>query len=105
MSHLLSCFFSQAGGGSRRSLHPHQASPGRRGNRVIPQTSAGGDGPQGGGTSHLCPHGARHAEVSPRHKAAVLPQHGEHHQPPAVLHLTQYDPQGKAGSFGVFLFY
>lgn len=83
----------QAGGGRRGSLHPHQASPRWRGH-LVAQTPAGGDGPEGGGPGHLCSHGAGDAEVPARHKAAVLPHHGEHYQPPAVLHHTQHDPQG-----------
>ncbi len=84
----------QVGCGSGRGLYAYQASPWGWG-RLVPQTSKGGDGSSGGGSSHLCPDGAGHAEIPANHPAAGLSQHGEHPHTPAVLHHTQHDAQGK----------
>lgn len=88
------CSSPQTGGGCGGSLHPHQATPRRRGH-ILTQTPEGGDGSPGGSPGYLCSPGTCHAEVPPGHKAAVLPHHGEHHQPSAVLHHPQHDPQSK----------
>lgn len=85
---------SQTGGGCGGSLHPHQAAPRWRGH-ILTQTPAGSDGPTGGSPGHLCSPGACHAEIPPGHEAAVVPHHGEHHRPSAVLHHPQHDPQSK----------
>lgn len=80
------------GGGG--GLHAHQASPRRRG-RLVSETPQGGDGPSGGSSGHLRPHGPGHAEVPADHSAAGLPQHGEHPHSPAVLHHAQHDAQSE----------
>lgn len=85
---------SQAGGGCGGSLHPHQAAPCGRGH-ILTQTPEGGDGAPGGSPGHLCSPGTCYAEIPPGHEAAVLPHHGEHHQPSAVLHHPQHGPQSK----------
>lgn len=84
----------QVGGGSGRSFHTHQASLRGRGG-LVSQTPQRGDGPSGGGSSHLCPDGPGHAEIPENHTPAGLPQHGEHPHTPAVLYHTQHDAQGE----------
>ncbi|CAN0396627.1 unnamed protein product, partial [Lampetra planeri] len=82
-----------AGGGGGGGVHARAAPAGRGAAcRHGPHY-----GPAGGGAGHLPLDGASPAEVSPRHQAAALPQHGGHPQAPGPLHRTRHDGTGLPG--------
>lgn len=96
-SDLRCCVSSQSGGGSRGGIHTYQANAGR-GAEESPRRR---DGPTRSCPGHLPFHGSGPAEVPEDHKAAALPQHGEHPATPGLLYHTQHDTQGQSENTSV----